>query len=295
MYAILLSKGVLLTSIDDNCYSDAGEGYPDASYTPDVSPEPHYVTMSEAVISTDRPIVFQICEWGIDFPSAWAPALGNTWRIANDIIPAYRTIPRILNQAVPQTSYAAPGQWLDLDMLEVGNQVFTVPEEQTHFSLWAILKSPLVIGAALKDTHTSIPAASLAILLNEDVIGFNQDSLGVAASRLNFESSTDQSLTFVGFRRRWTAEGYEVWAGPLSGGRLVVALINLNDQASQLTLDLPDVGVQKAAIVKDVWDDITTTNVLTSYTASVEAHGTILVELSGTTTAGQYTDVSTTA
>jgi alpha-galactosidase len=258
-----LSFGYYLTTFltDDNCFSDAATGYPDVDYTPDVSPEQRYANMTEAILATGRPMVFQICDWGVDFPSAWAPALGNSWRIANDIIPAYQTIPRILNQAVPQTS------------LEVGNNVFTNAEEQTHFSLWAIVKSPLVIGAALKDAYTSISAASLAILKNTDVISYNQDSLGAAAS----------------FRRRWTDEGYEVWAGPLSGGRTVVAVINLNDVARSLTLDLPDVGLQTARIVRDVWNEFTTTSVVTSYTGTVQAHGTLLLELSDTTASGQYT------
>jgi alpha-galactosidase len=228
--------------------------------------------MSQAILATKRPIVFQICEWGVDFPSAWAPPLGNSWRITNDIIPYYQTVSRILNQAVPQTSFAGRGQWLDLDMLEVGNDVFTTPEEQTHFSLWAIVKSPLVIGAALKDDYTSISEASLAILKNTDVISYNQDNLGVAAS----------------FRRRWTEDGYEVWAGPLSRERTVVAVINLNDVARHLTLNLPDAGVQKAGQLKDIWNGIVATDVLTSYTASVEAHGTILLELGETTAANLY-------
>lgn len=267
-----------LTPPDDNCYSDAAAGYPDASYAPSVSPEPRYANMTNAVLATGRPILFQICDWGVDFPSAWAPALGNTWRITNDIIPAYRTIPRILNQAVPQTSFAGPEHWLDLDMLEVGNNVFTTAEEQTHFSLWAIIKSPLVIGAALKDTYTSISATSLDILKNTNAISYNQDSLGVAAS----------------FRRRWTDAGYEVWAGPLSGGRTVVAVINLDDVARSLTLNLPDVGFQTASSLKDIWNSATATNVLTSYTGAVAAHGTLLLELNGTTASGQYSISSAT-
>lgn len=261
-----------LTTTDDNCYSDAAAGYPDADYTPDISPSGRFQNMTDAVLATGRPILFQICEWGVDFPSAWAPDLGNSWRITNDIIPAYRTIPRILNQAVPQTGFAGPGHWLDLDMLEVGNKVFTIPEEQTHFSLWAIIKSPLVIGAALDDAYTSISVASLAILNNKDVISYNQDSLGVAAS----------------FRRRWT-DDHEIWAGHLSGERTVVAVINLADEATELTLDLPDVGLQTAGTVKDIWNQAAAMNVTTSYTGTVEAHGTLLLELSDTTKAGQYT------
>lgn len=256
----------------DDCYSEAATGYPNVDYTPVVSPSGRYANMSSALLATKRPILFQICDWGVDFPALWAPTLGNSWRVTNDIIPYYRTIPRILNQVVPQTDFAGPGHWLDLDMLEVGNGVFTTPEEQTHFSLWAILKSPLVIGAALKDAYTGIPQASLTILKNKDIIGYNQDSLGVAAS----------------FKRRWTEEGYEVWAGPLSGNRMVVALTNLENESKSLNLDLPVVGFQKAGSIKDIWNGVTVNNVLTSYTAQVAAHGTLLVELGNLTSTGSY-------
>ncbi|KAM0128174.1 hypothetical protein ACHAO1_009135 [Botrytis cinerea] len=259
-------------SLYDNCYSDAATGYPNTNYAPSTSPSIRYQNMTNALATLSKPILFQICDWGVDFPSTWAPAMGNTWRITNDIIPSYPTVSRILNQAVPQTSFAGPGHWLDLDMLEVGNNIFTTAEEQTHFSLWAILKSPLVIGAALKDSLTSISSASLAILSNKDVISYNQDSLGVAAS----------------FRRRWTTDGYEVWAGPLSGGRTVVAVINLQNTAKTLTLNFPDVGLQKASTLKNIWANISTTNVLTSWSADVDAHGTMLLELGGTTAAGTY-------
>jgi alpha-galactosidase len=231
--------------------------------------------MQDALNATGRKIAYAICEWGLDFPSAWAPAMGNTWRVTNDIIPEWRTTSRILNQVVPQTSYAGPGHWLDLDMLEVGNNVFSKAEEETHFSLWGIIKSPLIIGGRLNDTLGSINETSLAILKNKDVINYNQDSLGVAAS----------------FRRRWTEEQYELWAGPLSKNRTVVALINWADVDRELTLDLPDAGLQFAGLVRDIWQNKTTQNVRTSYTANVAAHGTMLLELSDTTPAGTY-DVS---
>jgi alpha-galactosidase len=157
-------------------------------------------------------------------------------------------------------------------MLEVGNNILTTAEEQTHFSLWAILKSPLVIGGALKDDTTSMNAASLAILSNKDVVSFNQDSLGVSAT----------------LNRRWSEEGYEVWSGPLSGGRTVAALINWADTSRELTLNLPDVGIQSAGTLKDIWAGKTVSNVKSSYTATIAAHGVMLVELSDTTPASTY-------
>lgn len=241
-------------------------------YEPNTSPAPRFANMSRYIQETDRDILFQICEWGIDFPALWAPELGHTWRMSNDIIPAWRTIPRILNQVVPQTSFAGPGQWPDLDMLFVGNGIFNTAEEQTHFSLWSIAKSPLYIGAALDDDYGSISDESLAILSQEDVISYNQDSLGISAR----------------FVRRWSQDGYEIWSSPLSGNRTVVALINWSDEERVLQLDLPDVGLQTAATLKSIWDDAKAGTVLTSYTAAVAPHGTMLLELGGTTPAGHY-------
>lgn len=261
-----------LTLVDDNCFTDAATGYPNNQYTPSTSPRPRFANMTNALNAQNRPVLFQICEWGIDFPALWAPSLGHTWRIGNDIVPAWRSIFRTLNQAVPQSSFAGPGQWPDLDMLEVGNNILTTAEEQTHFSMWAILKSPLVIGGALKDPLSSMNQASLSILSNKQVIGFNQDSLGKSAS----------------LRRRWSEEGYEVWSGSLSGGRTVAALINWADKKRSLTLNLPDVGVQFAGRVENVWKNQTFDNIKTSYTSEVDAHGIMLLELSNTTAAGSY-------
>ncbi|RAL11768.1 alpha-galactosidase D [Aspergillus homomorphus CBS 101889] len=256
----------------DNCYADAATNFPNVNYAPSTSPSSRYAIMSKALAKQNRTVLFQICDWGVDFPALWAPSLGHSWRIGNDIIPAWRTIFRIINQAAPQTDFAGPGQWPDLDMLEVGNGIFSIPEEQTHFSLWAILKSPLTIGAALKDETTAISDASLAILKQKDVIAFNQDALGKSAS----------------LRRRWTEEGYEVWSGPLSGGRTVAALVNWRNESRELTLDLADIGFQHAGTVKNIWEGSVAQNVRTSYTATVAGHGTMLLELHDTTASGEY-------
>ncbi|KAL2866939.1 alpha-galactosidase D [Aspergillus lucknowensis] len=257
----------------DNCYSDATENYPNVNYSPSHSPRPRFANMSHYIQLQDRPMLFQICEWGIDFPALWAPALGHSWRIGNDITPHWRSIFRTLNQAVPQVDFAGRGQWPDLDMLLVGvgvdgEGVLSLPEERTHFSMWAVLKSPLVIGGAIN----GMEEGSLEILKNEDVIAFNQDALGESAR----------------LRRRWSDAGYEVWSGPLERERVVAAVINWGEEERELTLDLPDVGIQFAGGLRNIWRGEAEDDVLTSYTASVEGHGVMLVELSETVPAGEY-------
>lgn len=108
--------------------------------------------------------------------------------------------------------------------------------------------------------------------MQEDVISYNQDPLGISAHLV----------------RRWSQEQYEIWSGPLSRNRTVVALINWSDEERELTLDLPDIGLQTAATLKNIWDGATAEDVLTSYTAAVAPHGTMLLELGGTTPSGHY-------
>jgi hypothetical protein len=48
-------------------------------------------------------------------------------------------------------------------------------EERAHFALWALLKSPLFVGADLR----VLPPSSLAVLTSKEVIAVNQDPLGV--------------------------------------------------------------------------------------------------------------------
>lgn len=46
---------------------------------------------------------------------------------------------------------------------ETGNHVLTAAEERAHFGLWAISKSPILLGTDL----TMIAASSLAIIKNK--------------------------------------------------------------------------------------------------------------------------------
>ena len=66
-------------------------------------------------------------------------------------------------------------------MLEVGNGGMTTEEDRAHFSLWCLIKSPLLIGADL----TKIDNTSFAILTNKEVIALSQDSLGVQGHMVN--------------------------------------------------------------------------------------------------------------
>ena len=71
------------------------------------------------------------------------------------------------------------GGFADMDMLEVGNGGQTDEEYKTHFSMWAMMSSPLLIGTNV----LTLTPANLAIYSNPAVIALNQDPSAGAGIR----------------------------------------------------------------------------------------------------------------
>ncbi len=194
-----------------------------------------YAKMGKALQSTGRPIVYSLCQYGWDSPWEWAPALGgNSWRTTGDINAHWDRIYVLLEQQAGLEKYAGPGHWNDPDMLEVGNGKLTLAENRAHFSMWAMLASPLLAGNDLPNMKPEIKA----ILTNRDVIAIDQDALGQQASRIYADGEV------------------EVWARHLSGGAMAVAILNAgSDRVSThpFHLDLAKLGLHGAQQSKDLW------------------------------------------
>tara|TARA_R110002003_G_scaffold2797_2_gene24629 strand:+ start:1458 stop:2339 length:882 start_codon:yes stop_codon:yes gene_type:complete len=107
-------------------------------------------------------------------------------------------------------------------------------EERFHFGMWAMNKSPLIIGAALDASRIS--PASLEIMSNKEVIAINQDVLAKQAQLV----------------RRYTEEEWDVWLGELSGSRQIVGIANWKNDSQTATLDLATLGIASAQ-ARDVW------------------------------------------
>lgn len=101
-------------------------------------------------------------------------------------------------------------------MLEVGNGGMTHDEYKAHFSLWAALKSPLILGNDV--ANMTIETAS--ILKNAEIIAVNQDPLGISAGIA--ERHTETNLW--GLNSKITSD---VWTGPLVNGDAVVGMYNV--------------------------------------------------------------------
>lgn len=214
-----------------------------------------YTAMGDALKATGRPIVYSLCEWGVNDPASWAGDIGNLWRTTGDINDSWGSLKGIIEENAPLAYAAHPGAWNDPDMLEVGNGGMTDTEYKTHFSLWSVMAAPLLIGTDLREATP----ATMAIYLNQDVIAVDQDRLGVQGQVIA------------------QRDGTKVFSKPLANGDRAVALYNSTDAARTVSTTTAQAGLPRSAgyTLKDLWSKRTTETAGT-ISASVPAHGTVL-------------------
>ncbi|CAL5090744.1 unnamed protein product [Urochloa decumbens] len=217
-----------------------------------MSPQPRYNAMSNALLNSGRNIFFSLCEWGVDDPATWAGGIGNSWRTTGDIKDTWASMTTIADKNDKWASYAGPGGWNDPDMLEVGNGGMTTEEYRSHFSIWALVKAPLLIGCDIR----SMSNETKEVLSNQNVIAVNQDELGVQGHKV--QQDGDQ----------------EVWAGPLSGGRVAMILWNRGSTEASITAAWSSIGLNASTVADahDLWTDEVIASVQGELKETVDSH-----------------------
>jgi alpha-galactosidase len=231
-----------------------------------------YLTMSTALLSTGRPIVFSICDWGTAKPWLWGKGIGNLWRTTGDISDKWTSKKKwpdgtcceygmvdILDLQAGLESFAGPGHWNDPDMLEVGNGGMTIPEYRAHFSFWALLSAPLIAGNDVRSMSREIKE----ILTNSEVIAVNQDKLGREGRRI----SKDGDL--------------EVWAKPLSDGSRAVIFFNRGATEADVGVSWEEIAYPNHLSIKvrDLWSHKDLGSFTGKYSARVPSHSVVMLKI----------------
>ncbi len=226
-------------------------------YTPVEQPSA-YELMDSALAATHRPIVYSICQYGLNDVWLWGAGVGgNMWRTTKDLQDTWTSMSTDgFNDQIGLAPYAGPGHWNDPDMLQVGNDGMTTTEYTTHFSLWAILAAPLIAGNNL----TAMDADALKILGNTEVIAIDQDPAGKEGVRV-FKNGNLQ-----------------VWKKLLKNG-MAVGFFNLGATTETVTLNWSQVGILEPPQVRDLWAHQDLGAIPASYSASVPSHGVVLLKL----------------
>jgi len=216
-----------------------------------------YTDIAKAIAKTGKKVVYNVCRW--DFPGTWVCDIADSWRISQDIYASWESVKNIISQNLYLSAYCANGHYNDMDMLEVGRGLSTI-EDQTHFGMWCIMSSPLLIGCDLG----SISPSTRKLLGNEELIAVNQDALGLQAY---VASAADGTYTLV----KDVDEKY--------GLSRVVALYNPTDKAVKMTLKFSDVDLGGQVAVRNLMTRKDAGTYEDSYTTSVSAHGTRFLKL----------------
>jgi len=174
------------------------------------------------------------CEWGYGNPATWGPAVSNSWRTTADISDVWWAMCELADLTAEWFDAAGPGHWNDPDLLEVGNGGMNDAEYRSQFAIWSLMKAPLLISTDM----TNVSKATLEILGNAEIIAINQDKLGVAGRVVEERPPDPVHL--------------QVWAGPLSGGRVAVVLWNRGNGTNEILGRFVDMQFDGKASVRDV-------------------------------------------
>ena len=187
--------------------------------------EEAYITMRDAIKKANRPMVFSICEWGDNEPWKWAKDVGHLWRVTGDIINCWDCeighgswsssgVWKIIDMRKDIRKEAGPGHWNDFDMMEVGNGM-TNAEDRSHFAMWTMLASPLIMGNDLRMASSE----TIKTLSNKEVIQVNQDKLGIQGFRFSNENEL------------------EIWIKPLANDEWAITFVNMGDKLTTINFD----------------------------------------------------------
>lgn len=198
-----------------------------------------YKRMSLALRNCGRDIMFSACNWGHDDVHNWIQGSGaHLYRSTGDIQDSWESIKKLAQSQLDKTPYSGPFCHNDIDMLVVGmhgtsNEKYigtlgtcTDVDYRTHFSLWAMMNSPLMIGCDIR----KMSDVTKETLTNADVIAINQDI--ECRGPYVIKHHDDMAFTLV---------------KPLSNGDLAIGMFNLYDEPSSLPLLFWDMGIPAAS------------------------------------------------
>ncbi len=172
--------------------------------------------------------------------------------------------------------WAGPGGWNHIDQLAVCigeswyGPGFTLVEQASQVSLWAVLASPLIVSFDVR----SMSAECKALVMNPRVIAVHQDVAGKPGKRLKnlpaLDSAAPQSV------------GAQVWGRPLAGGGVAAVFFNRGEVARDISATFSELGLSAVnqVTVVDVWSGAVTHGVTKSFEAhAVPPHGSTFVTL----------------
>ncbi len=233
---------------------------------------------SAALRKTGRPIALSLSPGPTPLDKAEdVKKYAQLWRVSGDVWDHWGQLPdqawtqglvAQFSVAAQWASHAGAGHWPDADMLPLGYigprpgfgkarpTRFTHDEERTLLTLWAIARSPLIMGGNL----TKMDDWTTSLLTNQEVLAVDQHSVG------------GHQIVNDGSKAVWMAKSEK-------GGDAYLALFNLSDMPQTVEYPLQALGLSKVSYpIRDLWahKDLGSTDILK---AQLPPHASALFKL----------------
>ena len=220
--------------------------------------EARYKAIAQAIKNTGRTDVrLNICRWA--YPGTWVYDAGYSWRTTGDIFPSWDSVKGILAENLYMSAYCTKGHYNDMDMLEVGvdkwGNHLTNEETKTHFGMWCIMNSPLLIGCNM----STLTSTNLNLLKNTELIALNQDTLYQQAYVAGFANGCYLLVKDI---------------EQLNGTRRAFAVYNPDDAAKTFTVNFRDIDLAGEVQLRDLFQKKDIGTFTDNYEVTLPAHGT---------------------
>lgn len=237
----------------DGC---SGNGLPDIQV--------RWKLMRECLDKTGRDIVYSTNKYRGEGAQLWRTTedIRNTWKSLSEIGFKLQT---------GLEKIAGSGRYNDPDMMVVGDPEgakraapLTRNEQITHFSLWTMLASPLILGCDLSKADEFL----FSLACNDDVLNINQDPLVRQGYCLRKNPATGIS-----------DQGTEIWIRPLFDGTIAVAFFNRGSEPATMQVSWEELGIKGTQPVRDCWMRKDLGFFKDGYKVVVETHAAVLLKV----------------
>ncbi|MBP3939786.1 MAG: glycoside hydrolase family 27 protein [Clostridia bacterium] len=250
LFELYASWGVDFIKIDDICRELPHE-------------ESELVMISDSLKNCGRDMVFSLSPGpAVLDKSELYKQVADMWRITDDFWDQWELLYEMFERCEKWSIHTGAGNWPDADMLPIGalEQTenggrytrFTEEEQKNMMTLWAIFRSPLMIGGEM----TKFDEFTMELITNEAILKMHSDSRHAHQVWRREVNGVETVL--------WTAQSSE-------GGRYI-AVFNLGEKDNEFELDFEDLEIYENVNVTELWSGEKAENV-SSLKISLPKHG----------------------
>lgn len=250
LFELYASWGVDFIKIDDICRELPHE-------------ESELVMISDSLKNCGRDMIFSLSPGpAVLDKSELYKQVADMWRITDDFWDQWELLYEMFERCEKWSIHTGAGNWPDADMLPIGalEQTenggrytrFTEEEQKNMMTLWAIFRSPLMIGGEM----TKFDEFTMELITNEAILKMHSDSRHAHQVWRREVNGVETVL--------WTAQSSE-------GGRYI-AVFNLGEKDNEFELDFEDLEIYENANVTELWSGEKAENV-SSLKISLPKHG----------------------